>query len=708
MLKKIRVVFILVLAGLGLHAQSAKLDSLIAVFRAAKHDTAKIKASNLLCAEYIKLQQYDTVLIIAARNIEASTKHNYACGEADALFNTAMVYYAQDFQLESTDYFLKAVNKYQLLNNKKQLAKCFGNLGTLYYRQSLYPKSLDYQTRSLKLNTEIDNKPGIAICYLAMSNVYIELLKYDKAIEYAERSIDIRKTTSDRKGIATCYLSIGIVYAYQYKYDQALKYMNQSLLINRELGNKKGIAKALENIGIIYKEKKMYKQAIANYEEALAIFREEEQTHSAASTLIHIGNLNNELGQFDKGKKALLEAVRLSKEIGTLDLLGLSYQSLSQNAYLTKNFREAYDYHVEYKNVMDTIFNKENSQALSDIKTQYEVDKKETELKTQARIEKERLLVKAQEDKKQQNIIIAGVLGILMLVSVFSVFIFRGLQKNKKANRIITAQKTEVERQKHMVDEKQKEILDSITYAKRLQMAILPPAGFIESFIPDNFVLYMPKDIVAGDFYWMHVIKTGGRELIYIAAADSTGHGVPGAMVSIVCSNALDKAINDFELTDTGKILDKTRDLVLETFARSGEEIKDGMDVSLLCIDKANGDVTWSGANNQLWYLSPSLGLKEIKPDKQPIGKADHLKPFTTHAINAEKGTIFYLMTDGFADQFGGPKGKKYKYKQLEEVITTNSHKSLSEQRIALEESFKNWKGELEQVDDVTIIGIRV
>lgn len=708
MLKKIRFVFIFIFAGTCLNAQSAKIDSLLTAFKAAKQDTAKIRTSNHLCAEYIKLQQYDTALVIAAKNRAASSKLSYTSGEADALFNTAMVYYAQDFQLESTDYFLKAVDKYELLNNKKQLAKCLGNLGTLYYRQSLYPKSLDYQTRSLKLNTEIDNKPGIAICYLAMSNVYIELLKYDKAIEYAEKSIEIRKTINDRKGIASCYLSMGIVYAYQYKYDQALKYINQGLLINRELQNKKGIAKSLENIGIIYKEKKMYRQAIANYEEALGIFREEEQTHSSASTLIHIGNLYNELKQFDKAKKALYEAMSLSKEIGTLDLLGLSYQSLSQNAYLTKNFKEAYDYHVEYKNTMDTIFNKENSQALSDIKTQYEVDKKETELKTMAKIEKEKLIIKAQEDKKRQNIIIFGVLAGLVVVSIFSMFIFRGLQRNKMANRIITAQKNEVERQKHIVDEKQKEILDSITYAKRLQLAILPPAGFIQQYIPDHFVLYQPKDIVAGDFYWMHVVKNGDNELVYIAAADSTGHGVPGAMVSIVCSNALDKAITDFGLTDTGKILDKTRDLVLDTFARSGEEIKDGMDISLLCIDQRNNAITWSGANNPLWYISPDSGLKEIRPDKQPIGKADHAKPFTTHSIIAEKGTVFYLMTDGFADQFGGPKGKKYKYKQLEEVLTNNCHKSVAEQKALLELSFNDWKGSLEQVDDVTIIGIRV
>jgi ligand-binding sensor domain-containing protein/serine phosphatase RsbU (regulator of sigma subunit) len=267
----------------------------------------------------------------------------------------------------------------------------------------------------------------------------------------------------------------------------------------------------------------------------------------------------------------------------------------------------------------------------------------------------------------------------------------------------ISNQKQIVEHQKELVQEKQKEIIDSITYAKRLQQAILPPQHLITQHLPSNFVFYHPKDIVAGDFYWMHV----EGDLVFIAAADSTGHGVPGAMVSIVCSNALEKAVNEFRLTDTGKILDKTTDLVLDTFAKSGEEIKDGMDISLLCYNKVTKQITWSGANNQLWYIYNGE-LSEVKADKQPIGKSDHRKNFTTHYIYCDQGTIFYLMTDGYPDQFGGPKGKKFKYKQLEQLLVYNSEKGLNQQKETLLGEFESWKGDLEQVDDVTIIGIKL
>ena len=160
----------------------------------------------------------------------------------------------------------------------------------------------------------------------------------------------------------------------------------------------------------------------------------------------------------------------------------------------------------------------------------------------------------------------------------------------------------------------------------------------------------------------MHHVSDSTSEYVFIAAADSTGHGVPGAMVSVVCSNALNRAVKEFNLVDTGSILDKTRELVLETFSKSSNDVKDGMDISLLCVDKSNDLVFWSGANNPLWYIENNE-MKEIKANKQPIGKIDNPMPFTTHRIKVTSGMVFYLFTDGFADQFGGPNGKKFKYK---------------------------------------------
>jgi serine phosphatase RsbU (regulator of sigma subunit) len=270
----------------------------------------------------------------------------------------------------------------------------------------------------------------------------------------------------------------------------------------------------------------------------------------------------------------------------------------------------------------------------------------------------------------------------------------------------------DIEEQKKMVEEKNHEITDSINYAKRIQEAILPPTAFIEEHLPQSFILYKPKDIVAGDFYWMEVIEQNNSKLILIAAADCTGHGVPGALVSVVCSNALNRAVNEFSLHSPGEILTKTRELVLETFAKSESDVKDGMDISLLAIHYNAGELTkviWSGANNPLWYTSKTdeIILKEIKAHKQAIGKTENPSPFPNHEIQLKKGEAVYLITDGFADQFGGEKGKKFKYKSLSDLLVKTQNLSMNEQKNELEKAFNSWKGDLEQVDDVTIMGIR-
>jgi len=263
--------------------------------------------------------------------------------------------------------------------------------------------------------------------------------------------------------------------------------------------------------------------------------------------------------------------------------------------------------------------------------------------------------------------------------------------------------KKQIEEQKHLVDEKNTEITDSISYAKRLQDAILPTTEVISSSLSDNFVLYLPKDIVAGDFYWLE--KVGDK--ILFAAADCTGHGVPGAMVSVVCHNALNRAVREFNLLQPSMILDKVTDLVIETFEESTEEVKDGMDIALCSFNLKTNEVQYAGANNSLYFVKEG-SFTEIKPTKQPVGKYDNRKEFENHVLKADVGDVFYLFTDGFADQFGGEKGKKFKYKPFKELLTEIAHEPMSTQKDKLNESLAKWKGDYQQVDDVCVIGVRL
>jgi serine phosphatase RsbU (regulator of sigma subunit) len=272
---------------------------------------------------------------------------------------------------------------------------------------------------------------------------------------------------------------------------------------------------------------------------------------------------------------------------------------------------------------------------------------------------------------------------------------------------------TTITEQNKKITQKNKDILDSISYAKRLQQAILPPESTIKQHLPESYIFYKPKDIVAGDFYWFHSFdsENSNESRLLVAAADCTGHGVPGAMVSVVCSNALNRAVKEFGITRPAEVLNKVRELVIETFEKSEDEVKDGMDVCLLSVRRStNSDIVeieWAGANNPLWIIE-SHHLNEIKADKQPIGKYAAQQSFTNHKLELKKGDNIYLFTDGLADQFGGPRGKKFKYKQLKEILLANARRKPDEQREALQKSFDSWKGNMEQVDDVCVIGIRV
>lgn len=384
-------------------------------------------------------------------------------------------------------------------------------------------------------------------------------------------------------------------------------------------------------------------------------------------------------------------------------------------------------------NVLNELFtkananNKDNMAAqLAELAMKYESAKQEKKItmlqKDQEMVEVKMQAKDAEISSREGTITLfifgAIIFGILMIFVIRSNILRKQTNKELAAQKdVITAQKNEVENQKHLIEEKQKEIVDSITYAKRLQEAILPAQKNVDIQLPNNFILYTPKDLVAGDFYWMEVINDGDNETTFIAAADSTGHGVPGAMVSVVCSNALNRAVLEFKLIQTGQILDKTRELVLETFSKSTTDVKDGMDISLLAVIRKNNEVVeinWSGANNPLWYITPDASsasaaeVKEIKANKQPIGKTDNPTQFTTHSIPYTKGTSFYLFTDGYADQFGGPKGKKFKYKQLEELLLELSTKEMSVQKETLNSKFEEWKSGIEQVDDVCVIGIKL
>lgn len=297
--------------------------------------------------------------------------------------------------------------------------------------------------------------------------------------------------------------------------------------------------------------------------------------------------------------------------------------------------------------------------------------------------------------------IISALVPLLTIGYVLHTF----LSAQEKAQYLLSLQKLDLSKKRKKIELVQKETEDSIYYAKRIQTAILPPNRVIKKALNNSFILYKPKDIVSGDFYW---IQTDGNT-VFFAVADCTGHGVPGAMISVVCMNALNRSIKEFNISDPAEILDKTRNLIISKFNKNSEKIKDGMDISLCALDTKNNILNWAGANTPLWVVrSENKELEATPPNKQPVGEHSFKEPFTSHSIQLLKNDMIYITTDGFADQFGGKQGKKYRTIQLKSKLIELSEKPLNSQQELLDIEFERWKGELDQLDDICFMGVRV
>jgi len=555
---------------------------------------------------------------------------------------------------------LDALKIYQELGDKKGTATMLGNIGVVYMSEGgNNSKALEYDFKALAIYLELGDKIGISRNLGNIGIAYHDMGNDAEALKYAKNSLQLHQEIEDNQGIAINLSSIGALYYKEKDLTTSLVYYFKALTKSREIGNKEQIAHNYGDIGSVYILQGKYKQA-----------------------------------------KAYLDSgLNLEKKIGEKEDLKSIYASLSALDTISGDYKTAFKDFETFIIYRDSIINDGNTKKIEQAQMNYTFDRKTDS----AKAEQEKKDILAEAEKRKQDIVTWSTAVGLLVVLVFAGFVLRSLKITRKQKQVIEIKSLETEQQKRLIEEKNKDILDSITYAKRLQEAILPPISLIKKFFPQSFILYKPKDIVAGDFYWME--RSGDN--ILIAAADCTGHGVPGALVSVVCSDALNRTLKEFRITNCGKILDKVTELVLETFEKSESNVQDGMDISLCCINTKALEVQWSGANNPLWYIQNGE-MHEVRADKQPIGKYINSHPFHEHTIKLLKGDTIYLFTDGYADQFGGSKGKKFKDKQLQEVLLSNESSSMEEQKSILERKLDEWKGNLEQVDDILVIGIRL
>ena len=291
----------------------------------------------------------------------------------------------------------------------------------------------------------------------------------------------------------------------------------------------------------------------------------------------------------------------------------------------------------------------------------------------------------------------------LILITLLVISVYEKMKTTAIKNLEITRKDLKIK--KEQIEEKHVAITDSISYAKRLQNAILPKEESFSANFNNYFIYYQPKDIVSGDFYWVHKKD----HFIFFAVADCTGHGVPGAMVSVVCNNELNRAVNEFKITKPNLILDKTKELIIEQMGKGNDDVKDGMDIALCCLDTKTKHLQYSGAHNSIYIIKENdTKITELTASRQSVGKDYNNEKFSAKEFQLSDGDTIYLFTDGFPDQFGGLKSKKYKYTKFKNLILKNCLKKLEDQKNEIRNEFISWKGDMEQIDDVCIMGIKI
>jgi len=658
----------------------------------------------------IFISLYLTTIFVRAQNVDSLWKVVNNSKNTDtirlaALYDLAWVYV---YDNPDSTYSIAEVQRAlaQETKNKKWEAKAYNAMGAALQIRSAYPKAVEHYQKGMKIFEQLGDKSNMAGALGNIGSIYIELQKFDVALEYQLKCLKLVQEMGNLDGVASSLNNTCVIYTNMKEFDKALLYGEQAVQMYQHLGDSHGLASGYLNLGNIYTDMGKNAEAIEKLNQALKIAITNSITTLITKCKLDLASVYTKEKDWLKVIVLATQAEREAKEQEDLDS-HLAAAKYLANAYNKKeNHKEAYKYGSLTMELTDSLNKMKNVSEIARMEAQFFYEKK-AEADSLKNAEEQKMkdtLIYAKEaqiekDRIQKIALYGGIL--LMLVSggvMYNRFRFIRKQKN-----IIEAKNKETEEQKIIIEEKQKEILASISYAKRLQEAILPPRHEIAQHLPDSFILYKPKDIVAGDFYWME----SRNEKVMIAAADCTGHGVPGAMVSVVCSNALNRAVNEFNISEPGKVLDKTRELVVETFERSETDVKDGMDISLCLFDLKNRTLQWAGANNPLWIVRKGEIL-QFKPDKQAIGKVDNPTSYITHDVTLVKDDCVYIFTDGYADQFGGPNGKKFKYHQLVELMKSISSLSIKQQQLKLEEEFNNWKGALEQVDDICVIGIRI
>lgn len=784
-MKKILFILIFFLSYFFVFSQRQKTDSLLHLLKSSKEDTSKVKLFLLLVQQlqftggdakkysedalalakkigythgiadaYYHLARYDYYVSSYKESFEKSEmafnlfrETADTNGMAFSLMCLGDAHYSIDDFQEAIIYYDSSIALFKKINSEIGIANCLMSMGDVYYVQDNYQEALLSYKNALEFFEKNNSLLGIANCINCIADVLYDQQDFPQAKEKYQKAKSLFETIEDKLGLGNCTKRLGDIEFRTLNYRKALEFYNDAYRYYSESGSVNGLGNTIRNLGEVFMKQKNYPAAIEKMDEAAAIFTKTGDGMGLADCYNNLAVINKEQGNIPEAIRFAEKGFALANEIGTPEIIQVSAFELGELYSMEKQFEKAFYFQKLYTRLNDSINSNENVKKVTRLQMQIDFEQKEREqqlIQKQKELERE---LEIEHQKIVRNSFVAGFFVVLIL----SFFIYKNYRNKQKAN-LLLAEKNQI------IELKNKEITDSIEYAQHIQKAMLVSDDVLQNIFPEHLVLFKPRDIISGDFYWAY--KTvGSRQstvgnkkenenlltedcelpaICICAVADCTGHGVPGALMSMIGNTLLNKIVVDNKIKKPAEILNNLRDGVINILHQKGGEkdSRDGMDMAIISL-KLNGKsskekdflgenahdsffpdkilMEYSGAHNPVWIIKqqkPGTGDKkliELKPDNLPVGFFwGEQKTFTSQSIELSRGDMIYLFSDGYSDQFGGEKKKKFKQSRLKELFLSIHNKQVNEQKEILNNTFEEWRRDLEQVDDICIIGVRV
>jgi serine phosphatase RsbU (regulator of sigma subunit) len=671
-------------------------------------DTSNINRFIKTANDYVLAGKLNAAMTLANSASILSDKIHFKKGLAVSLNLKGRILY----RTASFDSAIQLSNKALVLakdlNDSALLSSAYLNIGNCYFTKGNDIQSMDYYFKGLAIEEKLHVPSTNLYGFLNnLGGIFINQKNYKRGLEFLLKSKNVAEQTKNLKRLATVYHNLGSLYIKFKNYNEAKISFEKSYELAKQMNDIYTMNIHPSDMAEVYTLLKEFDKAYFYALQNLKLAKDNGFKDQISVTLMTLSTIQAHRGNYKEAERTLQEALIESKAIKTEQVTKDIYLEMAELYDTLGDYQKAYEYYKLFSITKDTILNQQNSKLIAEMNAKYTTEKKEKEielLKKNEDIQKLELTRKKNELDRQRMVSISIFLGFLLLMIV-AILLSSRYRLKKKANDQLQNAYELIEEKNTMIENSNRMITDSITYAKRIQDAILPDLKDLKQLLSDDFfILYQPAQIVSGDFYWC---SFQNNKIIFVVS-DCTGHGVPGAFMSMIGNTLLNEIVNERKITDTQKIAELLDEKIIQALHQHEDSQNyDGMDISICCIDPLANEISFTGAHHFMYLFAGTL--KKVKGNSFSIGGAQHQhsKIFTSQKISYQKGQKIYFLTDGYCDQPGGNANRRFSSHRLEALLSEIKDLPMAEQKDKLEKAIEHWKGKAKQRDDILVVGIK-